>query len=160
MSKNNMKIISMRITESDHMKIKRIARRLEANDSDVIRFAIKIILSKLSPLDRPDRYGRDVLPAFIEYGTELANFFAMDIEKIDNIINQDKGADTLTVDLHDIELIAMSTMQDHILQRRIQEIVTRKNSTKNHDNALREYLYEKYLCSNDVTEPISVASSE
>ena len=70
----------MRISESDHLKIKRIANRLGVRDSDMYRYAIKTVLSKLSPLDHKNRSGSEVLPAFIECGKELSSFFNLDAE--------------------------------------------------------------------------------
>jgi len=135
----------MRISESDHLKIKRIANRLGVRDSDMYRYAIKTALSKLSPLDHRDRCGRDVLPAFIESGKELANFFNLDAEKLNTIINNGNESKELNIDIHDIELIAMSALPDHFMQRKIQEMLETTSANTNIDNALCEYLYDKYL---------------
>ncbi len=150
MSGNQKKIVSMRISENDHLKIKRIAKRLEAKDSDVIRFAIKTTLSKLSPLDRKDRVGGDVIAAFIEIGKELANFFDLDAEKLELIINNGSSSLDNLVEYRDIELIAMSALPEHFLQRKIQDLVDSKSletdAKPDVENVLREYLYKKYLC--------------
>jgi len=155
MSGNQKKIVSMRISENDHLKIKRIAKRLEAKDSDVIRFAIKTTLSKLSPLDRKDRVGSDVLAAFIEIGKELANFFDLDADKLENIINNGSASLNNQVEYRDIELIAMSALPEHFLQRKIQDMVDAKSLEfgvrSDIENVLREYLYKKYLCSTQST---------
>lgn len=146
MKNNQKKIVSMRISESDHMKIKRIAKRLQTKDSDVIRFAIKTALAKLSPLDRQDRSGSDVLPAFLEIGKELTNFFNLDADKLYVIINNNEENPEQNIDMRDIELIAMSALPEHFLQGKIQGIIATQNDGKeNIDNVLREYLYEKYI---------------
>lgn len=143
---NQKKIVSMRITESDHMKIKRIAKRLDVKDSDVIRFAIKTTLAKLSPLDRHDKHGKDVLPAFIQIGKELANFFDLDSEKLHHIINHDNESCEFNIEINDIELIAMSALPEHFLQGKIKELLISKiEGGESVENALREYLYSKYL---------------
>jgi len=139
----------MRISESDHLKVKRIANRLGVRDSDMYRYAIKTILAKLSPLDHKNRCGSDVLPAFIECGKELASFFNLDSEKLNTIINNGNQNNSLNVEMHDIELIAMSALPDHFLQRKIQDLIKTDDTIKsNTDNILSEYLYEKYLRNN------------
>jgi len=149
MSGNNKKIVSMRISENDHLKIKRIAKRLEVRDSDIIRFAIKMMLSKLSPLDRQDRSGKELLPAFIETGKELTSFFNLDADKLENIINSETALLELQVDISDIELIAMSALSDNLTQRKIKDLINNSNFIPDGSfdikNILREYLYEKYL---------------
>jgi len=149
MSSNQKKIVSMRISEDDHLKIKRIAKRIEVRDSDIIRFAIKTMLSNLSPLDHHERFGRELLPAFIAIGKELTTFFNLDADKLDNIINNGNTVAELQVERSDIELIAKSAMPDHFMQRRILDLIGNNGlgvqSSSDVKTALREYLYEKYL---------------
>ncbi len=138
----------MRISESDHLKIKRIASRLGVRDSDMYRYAIKTILTKLSPLDHKNRSGSEVLPAFIECGKELSSFFNLDAERLNSIINNGNENSAINVELHDIELIAMSALPDHFLQRKIQDLIETIPSNPSTDDVLSEYLYEKYLRKN------------
>ena len=142
----------MRLSESDHMKIKRIAKRLGVRDSDIFRFAIKTTLAKLSPLDRYDRTGKEVISAFIQSGKELANFFSFDADTLEAIINNGSTPEENHIELRDIELIAMSALPDHYLQSKINELVDAEIANTGIDNALREYLYKKYLCQNETAE--------
>jgi len=135
----------MRISESDHLKVKRIANRLGVRDSDMYRYAIKTILSKLSPLDHKNRSGSDVLPAFIECGKELSSFFNLDAERLNTIINNGSNTQALHVDIYDIELIAMSALPDHFLQRKILDLIETIPVNPSTENVLSEYLYAKYL---------------
>ena len=137
--------VSIRISTDDVVKIKQIARRIEVRDSDVIRYAIKSMLNRLSPLDVEGTYGRNVLPVFIENGSELARTFGLDTSKLDHIINGDHAPPEESVSRKDIELLAMSGTADGYLRMRIREIVRQDSDSKDIAAMLQEYLYEKYL---------------
>lgn len=137
--------VSIRISTEDVEKIKRIARRLEVRDSDIIRYAIKGMLNRLSPLDVSGACGRNVLPVFIENGAELARTFGLDTTKLDRIINGDPADPGQAVSRKDIELLAMSGTADGYLRMRIREIIRPDSDSKDISAKLQEYLYEKYL---------------
>jgi hypothetical protein len=137
--------VSIRISTEDVEKIKQIARRLEVRDSDVIRYAIKGMLNRLSPLDVTGSYGRNVLPVFIENGAELARTFGLDTTKLERIINGDVAVPGESVSRKDIELLAMSGTADGYLRMRIREIVRQDSDSKDIAAMLQEYLYGKYL---------------
>ena len=67
--------VSIRMSRSDVRHIKRLAERLGARDSDVIRFAIKQMLAQLAPLQDPGVGGRGLVPVFLESGPELMRHF-------------------------------------------------------------------------------------
>src|ERR1700690_4006137 len=79
--------VSIRMSRSDVRNIKRLAERLGARDSDVIRFAIKLMLGRLAPLQDPTVSGRSLVPVFIESGPELMRHFELDAARLSSIIN-------------------------------------------------------------------------
>lgn len=145
MEKDKKKIVSMRISETDHIKIKRIALRMKVNESDVFRFALKVALHKLSPLHDSKKSGKDVLPAFIEIGRELTSFFELDADRIDAIINDGVLIKDALIDREDIELLAMAASSAQVLLSKLKSYPRPEESPSDPIYHLREYLYEKYL---------------
>lgn len=145
MEKDKKKIVSMRISETDHVKIKRIAVRMKVNESDIIRFALKVALHKLSPLHDAKKRGKEILPAFIEIGRELTSFFELDADQIDAIINDGVLIKDALIDREDIELLAMTVMHEHILLSKLKAHPRSEDSPGDTLHHLRNYLYEKYL---------------
>lgn len=175
--------VSIRMNRSDVRNIKRLAERLGARDSDVIRFAIKLMLGRLSPLQDPSVRGRGLVPVFLESGPELIRHFELDAARLESIINDDVAADE-SVDPGDVQLIAMSGLQHSYLKLRVAGFRRTKGaeppkasdkeaagapngglgSTNGHagldgdpEQSLRQYLYEKYLYprSPDESTPLS-----
>lgn len=110
--------VSIRMNRSDIRHIKRLAERLGARDSDVIRFAIKLMLARLSPLQDLSVRGRNLVPVFLEASTELVRHFDLDAAKLASIIN-DGAEPERRVDIDDIQLIAMSAIQRSYLKFRV-----------------------------------------
>jgi hypothetical protein len=113
--------ISIRMSRSDVRNIKRIAERLSARDSDVIRFAIKLMLAKLSPLQDPAVGGRSLVPLFVEWGPELMRHFDLDAATLSQILNEGTPEER-RVDANDIQLIAMSGLQRSFVTARAASI--------------------------------------
>jgi hypothetical protein len=149
MEKDKKKIVSMRISETDHVKIKRIAIRMRVKESDVFRFALKVALHKLSPLHDARKNGKDVLPAFIEIGKELTKFFELDADRLDAIINDGVVVKEGLIDRQDIELLAMSANHELYMLSKLREHFQSAISPADPLYQLREYLYGKYLCRTD-----------
>jgi hypothetical protein len=166
------KAVSIRINRGDARNIKRLAERLGARDSDVIRFAIKLMLGKLSPLQDPAIRGRNLVPVFLESGPELIRHFELDATRLISIINDGVEPDR-SVDPEDVQLIAMSGLQRSYLKLRVAGFqrahsnqATNAGPAGTHhasepngapravadgdplEQSLRQYLYEKYLYSN------------
>lgn len=142
---NRKQGVSIRISTEDVEKIKRIARRLSVRDSDVIRYAIKNLLNRLSPLDADEIVGRDILPVFIEHGAELARAFDLDAGKLDRIINGALLNTEQAVSRRDIELLTLSGTAYGNLRLRIREVVRQEGNSTDVAEMLQQYLYEKYL---------------
>jgi hypothetical protein len=170
MTDSRKQAVSIRMSRGDVRNIKRLAERLGARDSDVIRFAIKLMLAQLAPLQDPTVGGRGLVPVFLESGPELMRHFELDASRLVSIINDGVEADR-QVDPQDVQLIAMSALERSYIKLR--SSVSRRggpheggNGNGNgHDNgagqahgnghgngeagspeqSLRQYLYEKYL---------------
>jgi hypothetical protein len=137
--------VSIRISSEDVDKIRQIARRLTVRDSDVIRYAIKSMLNRLSPLDVAGTFGKEVLPAFIENGADLAHAFDLNTAKLDLIINGSQANPADKVSRRDIELLTLSGKTDGYLRMRISEVVQQKGDSRDVAAQIQKYLYEKYM---------------
>jgi hypothetical protein len=146
--------ISVRIGEADLGNLRRLARRLGVRDSDVIRVAIKSLLAKWSPLHDASVRGKNLVPVFLENGSDLFRHFELDTPRLDSIIN-DGAADEGRVEMEDIQLIAMSGIQRSYLRWRLDQVGNHSNVHENGkqvdadgdsvEQTLRQYLYEKYV---------------
>jgi hypothetical protein len=139
--------VSIRMNAADVSNVKRIAKRLGARDSDVIRFAVKLMLGRLAPLCDPNLKGRSLLPVFVESGAELLRFFDLDGSRLEAIINE--SVEPLgSVDRDDIALLALSGSTNRYAELRLSSIqhMERVTSEKSEPSALlRQYLYDKYV---------------
>jgi Arc/MetJ-type ribon-helix-helix transcriptional regulator len=165
-SDSRKQAISIRMSRSDVRHIKRLAERLGARDSDVIRFAIKVMLSKLAPLQDLSVRGSSLVPVFLESGPELMRHFDLDAVRLAGIFN-DGVSEERCIDPDDIQLIAMSGIQRSFVKLRVERLrraqgpdapAAHDHGTANGkcyvngeddplDHSLRQYLYEKYLFS-------------
>ena len=161
--------ISVRVGEADLSNLRRLAKRLGVRDSDVIRVAIKALLTKWAPLHDNSVRGRSLVPVFLENGTDLFRHFDLDTPKLDSIINEGVNAES-RVELEDIQLLSMSGIQRSYLRWRLEQVgshghVNNANGSSangarssepnihNHhssdsaqvEQSLRQYLYEKYV---------------
>lgn len=162
------KAVSLRLNVADIKRIKRISQKLGVRDSDVIRYAIKNLLFKLSPLSDPAVKGRSLVPLFLEGGAEIVNHFDLDAQRLGAIINEDVDA-SQAVSLEDLHLIAMTGGMDsgtringapparvnggalNGAQASVQHKPPPQGERRS--NPMRRYLYDKYLYRTDSGEP-------
>lgn len=150
---NRKQAVSIRMNSADIRNVKKLARRLGVRDSDIIRFAVKVMLGKLAPLYDLQVRGKNLVPVFVESGTELFRHFELDAMRLDSIINE--GADEhYRVEADDIQLIAMSGIQRSYARLRLSSIGKNGHATNSAaasgeeeelGNSLRRYLYDKYV---------------
>src|SRR5262245_37145548 len=149
--------VSIRMNAADIRNVKKLAKRLGVRDSDVIRFAVKVMLGRLAPLHDMQVRGKSLVPVFVESGTDIFRHFELDALRLDSIINE--GADDdARVDHDDIQLIAMSGIQQSYARLRLSSIgggqagarpvAGRAGEDEELGNSLRRYLYEKYVYRN------------
>jgi hypothetical protein len=140
--------VSIRLSEGDVRNIKRLAQRLAVRDSDIIRFAIKSMLNRVSPLCDDGIRGRNLVPVLVESGDELIRYFQIDAYRLDIIINESAGA-TARVDRDDIALLAMSGLREEYLAMRMQGGADIAPDGVSAGRSLRNYLYDKYVYRNE-----------
>ena len=140
--------VSIRLGESDIRSIKRIAQRLGVRDSDIIRYAIKTMLSRISPLCDEAIRGRNLVPVLLESGDELIRFFELDAFRLESIINEQTEPHA-RVDRDDIALLAMSGLREHYLMMRMREASGSQSESTPPGRSLRNYLYDKYVYRHD-----------
>lgn len=145
MAEQRKQIVSLRMSATDLRKVREIARRLSVRESDVFRFAIKTTLAKLGPLYEQSVRGSDLVPIFIECGSELATYFDLDSSQLETIINGGVDDPDKRVDKDDIELLAMSGAQEHYLYKRLKQVVTSPADSVGTSALLRRYLFAKYI---------------
>jgi hypothetical protein len=136
--------VSVRLGAADIRKIKKLAQRLGARDTDVIRYAIKATLALLAPLHEGAARGRDLLPVFVETGADLLQHFDLDAARLETIIN-DGAPRGVRVDSEDIGLIAMSASQQRYALLRLGALGRDARDESRLPASLRSYLYEKYV---------------
>jgi hypothetical protein len=143
--------VSIRLSAADLRNVKKLSRRLGVRYSDVIRFAVKTTLARLGPLFDSETKGRNLLPVFVEAGTEMVRYLDLDATRLESIINE--GADATTrVDYGDIQLLAMSGVQRSYAKLRLTsingQVVNRELGTLDQDApldlSLRHYFFQKY----------------
>jgi len=154
---NNKRAVSIRMTAADIRDVKKLAKRLGARDSDVIRFAVKIMLGRLAPLHDLQVRGKSLVPVFVEFGTDIFRYFELDAIRLDAIINEGSDPDS-RVEHDDIQLIAMNGIQQSYARLRLSSLASNgKGSAGRADKSgdseelssnLRRYLYEKYVYRN------------
>jgi hypothetical protein len=134
------KAVSLRLSVADIRRVKQISRRLGVRDSDVIRFAIKGLLYRLSPLSDPLVRGRALVPLFLESGADLLQHFDLDAQRLGDVVNEGAQAGE-EVSLEDLHLLAMSGRGEG---QSASEPGGRP-ATERRSNPTRRYLYDKYL---------------
>jgi hypothetical protein len=115
MKEGRKQAVSLRASTADLRKVKMLAQRLGARDSDVIRFAVKTMLASLAPLCDQSLHGRALLPVFIEAGSDFFHHFDLDTARLEEIVN-DGVSKAQEVDPDDLKLIAMAGIQAGLRQ--------------------------------------------
>ncbi|NOZ37991.1 MAG: hypothetical protein GXP11_07990 [Gammaproteobacteria bacterium] len=141
---NKTSCISVRMSEADHAKIKTTAKRLQVRHSDVVRYAIRTTLTRLSAFHNPELKGTTLLPTMIEYCNELNRHFDLDADKLDNIINAETSEPNMQVARNDIELLALCGMPVEIIQERFRQVTGIKLKNNEVYQFMKKYLVEKY----------------
>jgi len=138
--------VSVRLATAEIRKIKKLAQRLNARDTDINRFAIKTTLARVAPLEDFSIRGRSLIPVFVECGSELLRHFELDSTRLDGIIN-DGVTGEQRVDADDIALLAMVDGQHGYAMLKLSWLGRGPATDKGPASTLRQYLYEKYLYS-------------
>jgi hypothetical protein len=140
--------VSIRLGEGDVRNIKRVAQRLGVRDSDIIRYAVKSMLSRIAPLCDEAIRGRNLVPVLVESGDELIRYFGLDAYRLDTIINKQAEGNS-RVDRDDIALLAMSGLREQYLVMRMKDGSVVPAEAAVPGRSLRNYLYDKYVYRNE-----------
>ena len=143
--------VSLRLKVSDINRIKRLAERIGASESDVIRYAVKVMLARLSPLCDPAVRGRSLVPMFINSGVDILHHFALDQERLEEIINGDAPS-AERIDSEDLQLMAlMGVQRDYArvnlrqMQKPSKSALTGNKLDDTLTTSFRRHLYSKYV---------------
>lgn len=148
---NRKSAVSVRLGFADLVKMKAIAKRLGARDSDVFRYAVKTSLAQLAPLVDSAVQGRHLLPVFVEAGPALLRYFDLDAARLGEIVNAGIDNAELLVAPEDLTLLSMSGSQDSYALLKLGELLNANAGgapapeKEGLADVLRDYLYEKYV---------------
>ena len=151
MSNGRKQAISLRISVTDLRKVKKLAQRLGTRDSDVVRFALKIMLERLEPLCDQNVRGRALVPVIVEAGHDIIHHFDLDFARLEEIVNAGVDKDH-GVEPEDLHLLAAAGIQQTYAQLKLSKItpgsgIERRRAPQMGDplnDRLRSYLYAKY----------------
>ncbi len=146
MTENKTQLVSVRVCPSDLEKLGAIARRLRVRESEILRFALRLAFSKLSPLHDNTAHGQDLIPVFLKCGPELMYHFDMDARTLDTIMNGEVDNPRKKVTMEDIELLAAShEMPSHRHHSHLNGKPRMLAGRLDLSGALQQYLYDKYV---------------
>ena len=150
MAEGRKQAISLRLSAGDIRRIKKLADRLGARDSDVVRFAIKMMLHRMLPLTDPGVRGRALVPVLAEWGPEAVRHFELDAATLEEIVNAEAPADEC-VALEDLTLLTMVSAQESYAKLSLRALMPPSSPPTAGDrrdtspvNSMRRHLYAKY----------------
>ena len=136
--------ISVRLSKTERRKIKATAKKLQVRSSDVVRYAIRTALTRLSAFHNPELCGTALMPTVIEHCNELNRHFDLDADKLDEIINAETKEMEKLVARKDIELLALCGMSVDVIQKRFQQVTGIELEKNEVNQFMKNYLAEKY----------------
>jgi hypothetical protein len=135
------KNISVRLGVADLRRVKEIALRLGVKESEIFRYAVKALSTRLLPLLNRQLSGVPMLVALLESGEEMLSYFEFDAQHLDRLIN---GGEASVVAHEDIEMLAIGIINADYLASRISEKLSAHVEPAMAFEALRGYLFQKY----------------
>lgn len=148
MKANRKQAVSIRLGSADVRKMKLLAERLGVSDSDVVRYALKATLNRLSGLCDPETCGANLVPSLIEAGPDFVRYFDLDAVRLDAIVNANVEA-SRRVPHEDIAMLSLVGSQPEYallrLRRPSPNGVRVVSGAPASLEALRAHLYEKYF---------------
>ena len=137
------KNISVRLGVADLRRVKEIALRLGVKESEIFRYAVKALSTRLLPLLNRQLNGVPMLVALLESGEEMLSYFEFDAQHLDRLINDGVGEQG-AVAHEDIEMLAIGIINADYLASRISEKLSAHVEPAVAFDALRTYLFQKY----------------
>lgn len=145
------KNISVRLGVADLRRVKEIALRLGVKESEIFRYAVKALSTRLLPLLNRQLSGVPMLVALLESGEEMLSYFEFDAQHLDRLING--GVEQGAVALEDIEMLAIGIINADYLASRISEKLSAHVEPAMAFDALRTYLFQKYQVRSYLANP-------
>ncbi len=137
--------ISVRLSDTDHRRMKDIARRLGVKEADLFRFIIKNSLNRLLPFQDADIRGADLIPALLDCGQELTRYLDLDSDQLDHIVNDGLLEPGKKVDKADLDVLVMASSSDQCAVIKLSALTRQPIDRENLLTALKDYLASKYL---------------
>lgn len=139
------KNISVRLGVADLRRVKEIAHRLDVKESEIFRYAVKSLSTRLMPLLNRQLCGVSMLVALLESGEDLLRYFEFDGQQLDKLINGDvEPGGHRVVDSEDIEMLAIAIINPDYLAAQVSERISTTVEPALAFDALRQYLFRKY----------------
>lgn len=136
--------ISVRLAEADHRKMKEISKRLGVKESDLFRYIIKHSLNKLLPFQDEHIRGTDLLPALLDCGQDLARYFDLDTDQLDQIVNGGLEEEAKKIEKEDLDILAMAGASDHYARVKLAAISKSPLPEDDLITLLKQYMTQKY----------------
>lgn len=138
------KNISVRLGVADLRRVKEIALRLDVKESEIFRYAVKALSTRLMPLLNRQLSGVAMLVALLETGEELLRYFEFDAQQLDRLINAAVSAEQTRVEIEDIELLVIAGINRDYLATQLSQLLNTDIEAALAFDALRHYLFRKY----------------
>lgn len=138
------KNISVRLGVADLRRVKEIANRLDVRESEIFRYAVKSLSTRLLPLLNRQLCGVSMLAALLESGEDLLRYFEFDTQQLYQLINIGVAEGQRQVDIEDIELLAISVINPDYLAAQVSERIGHNVDPMLAFEALKKYLFGKY----------------
>lgn len=138
------KNISVRLGVADLRRVKEIALRLQVKESDLFRFAVKSLGSRLMPVLNRQLCGVPMLVALLENCEELLHHFEFDAHHLDQLINAHCEDGERAVELDDIEMLAIAVINPDYIAVQLSEKTELPVEPATVFAGLRHYLFRKY----------------
>ncbi len=138
------KNISVRLGVADLRRIKEIALRLDVKESEIFRYAVKALSTRLMPLLNRQLNGVPMLVALLESGEEMLRYFEFDAQQLDRLINATLTEEQSPVDMGDIELLVIAGINRDYLATQLSERLNMHIDGQVSFDTLRQYLFRKY----------------
>lgn len=137
------KNISVRLGVADLRRVKEIALRLGVKESEIFRYSVKALSTRLMPLLNRQLSGVPMLVALLESGEEMLSYFEFDAQHLERLINGSADEER-EVAHEDIEMLAIGIINADYLASRISEKLATRVEPAGAFEALRNYLFQKY----------------
>lgn len=142
------KNISVRLGVADLRRVKEIALRLDVKESEIFRYAVRALSTRLMPLLNRQLSGVPMLVALLETDEELLRYFEFDAQQFDRLINTSLSEGQLRVEMEDIELLVIAGINRDYLAAQLSEKLSTNIESQFAFEALRHYLFKKYQVRN------------